>query len=230
MSELADAVDSVASESSFSGVVHVSNGAAVEFSAAYGFADRAHSIPNMLKTRFGIASGTKGLTALVIASLIDDDVTINQLPGHRSDIGDYFAEASNHPITDYALSISVNRLLNTEDFLLVLDGLPPSYKPGEKFEYCNSGFVVLALIAERIAGAPFAGLVWERVCKPAGMNATEFFRSDALPGDAAVWIALFAGQIVPEPLVQDLVRPQSSLASRLSSMVLAFGVGRQTES
>jgi CubicO group peptidase (beta-lactamase class C family) len=45
---------------------------------------------------------------------------------------------------------------------------------------------VLALIAERVTGQPFPSLVEGRVCAPAGMHATAFLRSDALPGRAAV--------------------------------------------
>jgi CubicO group peptidase (beta-lactamase class C family) len=45
---------------------------------------------------------------------------------------------------------------------------------------------VLALIAERVGGAPFHDLVRERVCVPAGMRDTEFLRSDELPDRAAV--------------------------------------------
>jgi len=52
--------------------------------------------------------------------------------------------------------------------------------------YCNSGYVVLALICERATGSPFHELVERRVCRPAGMTSTAFLRSDELPGDAAI--------------------------------------------
>jgi CubicO group peptidase (beta-lactamase class C family) len=45
---------------------------------------------------------------------------------------------------------------------------------------------VLALLAERATGVPFADLVAQRVCGPAGMRDTAFLRSDELPGRAAV--------------------------------------------
>jgi CubicO group peptidase (beta-lactamase class C family) len=68
----------------------------------------------------------------------------------------------------------------------VLDGYPAKFRPGERFSYCNGGYVVLALIAERAAGVPFHRLVEERVCTPAGMSDTWFLRSDELPGSTAV--------------------------------------------
>jgi CubicO group peptidase (beta-lactamase class C family) len=44
----------------FSGVVRAGG-----TSWAFGFADRAHELPNAVDTQFAIASGGKGLTALV---------------------------------------------------------------------------------------------------------------------------------------------------------------------
>ena len=60
------------------------------------------------------------------------------------------------------------------------------FPPGERFAYCNGGYVVLALIAERTSGTPFHELVRRRVCEPAGMGDTGFLRSDELPGDVAI--------------------------------------------
>ena len=60
------------------------------------------------------------------------------------------------------------------------------HEPGERFAYCNGGYVVLALLAERASGVPFHDLVEQRVCRPAGMTDTSFLRSDELPGRAAV--------------------------------------------
>ena len=56
-------MDRVATESRFSGVVHVDRGDRIELAKAYGLAHRGHEIANSVDTQFGIASGTKGLTA-----------------------------------------------------------------------------------------------------------------------------------------------------------------------
>ena len=208
MGDLATAVDVLASDSSFSGAVRVDRGDDIVFQEAYGLADRAHAIPNTVSTRFPIASGVKGMTALSVVSLIeegslewsttarsvlgddlpliDDAVTIEQLLAHRSGIGDYFDEDLERPITDYALPVPVHLLVTTEDYLQVLDGYPMKFPPGERFSYCNSGFVVLALIAERVSGTPFHELVRKRVAEPARMTDTAFRRSDELSGDVAL--------------------------------------------
>jgi CubicO group peptidase (beta-lactamase class C family) len=201
-------VDAVALETGFSGVVRVDRGGDVELAAAYGLADRAHGIANTLDTQFAIASGTKGLTALTAVSLvedgllelstparsllggdlalIDDAVTVEHLLAHRSGIGDYYDEEEDVDLSEYVMPVPVHELATTEQYLRVLDGHPAKFAPGERFSYCNSGYVVLALIAERAAGSPFHELVRQRVCEPAGMHDTEFLRSDELPGRAAV--------------------------------------------
>ena len=118
--------------------------------------------------------------------LIGDDVTIEHLLSHRSGIGDYLDEDAEPEITDYVMPVPVHELATTEQYLAVLDGHPTKFAADERFAYCNSGYVVLALIAERTSGVPFHELVRQRVCEPAGMHDTEFLRSDELPGRAAL--------------------------------------------
>jgi CubicO group peptidase (beta-lactamase class C family) len=208
MNHLKDSVDRIAAETGFSGVVRVDRADGVELAKAYGLAHRGCHIPNTIHTQFAIASGTKGLTALTVVSLIeegrlkptttarsvlgedlplvDDEVTVEQLLAHRSGIGDYLDEEADHAVTDYVLNVPVHELATTEQYLRVLGGHPSKFQPDERFSYSNSGYVVLALIAERSTGTPFHELVEQRVCGPAGMRATEFMRSDELTGRVAV--------------------------------------------
>ena len=72
MQSLLAAVDALADDTSFSGVVRLGRGGQVELARAYGLADRGHGIPNTSETQFAIASGTKSLTALAVVSLIED--------------------------------------------------------------------------------------------------------------------------------------------------------------
>jgi CubicO group peptidase (beta-lactamase class C family) len=205
--DLRRSIDRLAEEEGFSGAVRVDRGGRVAFSRAYGFAHRGHRIPTTLGTRFAIASGTKGLTALTVVSLvaegvlaldtpvrsllgpdlplIDDAVTVEHLLAHRSGIGDYLDEDAVPDVDEHVLPVPVHRLATTEDYLAVLDGHRQVFPPGERFAYNNGGFVVLALLAERATGVPFPDLVRDRVCRPAGMTGTAFLRSDE-PGDAAL--------------------------------------------
>ena len=203
-----DSVDRIAAEAAFSGVVRVDRGDEVEFVKAYGLAHRGWEIPNEVDTRFGVASGTKGLTALTVMSLIeeglltltttarsvlgddlpliDDAVTVEHLLAHRSGIGDYYDEDIVREPLDYVSPVPVHELGSTEDYLRALEGFETKFPPDERFSYSNGGFVVLALIAERASGTSFYELLRQRVCEPAGMVDTEFLRSDELPGRTAL--------------------------------------------
>ena len=215
MSQLGRRVDKRAAETDFAGVVRLERSAVVELNAAYGLADRAHGIPMTTDNQLGMASGSKTFTALVVMRLaeegllglsttarqvlgadlplIADDVTVEHLLSHRSGIGDYLDE-DELDSEDYPMPVSVHRLVTTEDFLPILDGFPTKFPAGERFAYCNGGFVLLALIAERVSSQSYQDLVRELVCSPAGMADTAFLRSDALPGRAALGYVEVEGQ------------------------------------
>jgi CubicO group peptidase (beta-lactamase class C family) len=207
MERIAGSLDDAARAAEFSGVVRVDRAGDVQLEQAFGFADRAHRIPNAVTTQFATASATKGLTALTVVRLIErgaldltttarsvlgsdlpligDGVTVEHLLAHRSGIGDYLDEDGGHEVTDYLMPVSVHELERTEQFLAVLGGQQTVFAPDERFAYNNGGYMVLALIAERVSGTDFHELVLASVCKPAGMPNTAFLRSDQLPGTAA---------------------------------------------
>lgn len=207
MRTLAPELDALAAETGFSGVVRVDEGDAV-LARAYGFAHRGWAIPNEVDTRFGLASGTKAWTALTVVSLIEegvlelsttarsllgedlplvgDDVTVEHLLAHRSGIGDYLDEEVDVDLDDYLMPVPVHELATAEDYLAVLDGHETKFAPDERFGYCNGGYVILALLAERASGVSYHELVSARVCEPAGLVDTAFLRSDQLPGGTAL--------------------------------------------
>jgi CubicO group peptidase (beta-lactamase class C family) len=177
MTARGEAIDDAAERIGFSGVVRIDDADGSTWEAAYGDADRAHGIANTTDTIFGLASGGKGFTALTVASLIEDgtlgfdttarsllgddlpsiadEVTVELLLAHRSGIGDYLDEQE-WEVTDVVMPVSVHRLVEMEDFVGILDGFPMAFPPDERFAYCNGGFVVLAVLAERARGCPIA--------------------------------------------------------------------------
>ena len=158
-----------------------------------------------------MASGSKGFTALAIVSLvadgvltldttarsmlgadlplIDDRVTVEQLLSHRSGIGDYLDEDVHSDTNEYVMPIPVQELAKTEGFVRVLDGFPQKFEPGTDFVYCNGGYVVLALIAERASGTSYHDLVQTVVFDRAGTTETAFLRSDEPTGAALGYLA-----------------------------------------
>jgi CubicO group peptidase (beta-lactamase class C family) len=201
-----EAVDQVVRETDFSGVVHVSRSGRLLHEQAAGLADRAHGVTNTVDTQFALAIGSKGFTALAVMALVADGalsldttvrgvlgdelplvdaaVTVGQLLAHTSGVGDYLDEPGD--VDEYVLPVPVHRLARTADYLSVLAGHPMRFVPGERFEYCNSGFVILALLVEAATGRTFHEVVADRVCAPADLSATAYLRSDQLPGSAAI--------------------------------------------
>ncbi|MBG6135694.1 serine hydrolase domain-containing protein [Longispora fulva] len=214
--QLAKAVEAAAADVGFSGVVRVDRDGELDYEAAFGLAHRGHEVPNTVDTRFAVASGAKGFTALAVVRLIEQgrlapdttarsvlgtdlpliaaDVTVEHLLAHRSGIGDYLDEDTLDDIADYVLKVPVHRLAETEEFLAELDGHPTKFPAGTGFAYCNSGYVLLALIAERVTGTGYHQLVDELVCRPAGLADTAFLRCDQLPARTATGYLIRDGQ------------------------------------
>jgi CubicO group peptidase (beta-lactamase class C family) len=221
VSDLAAAIREVAQTSGFSGVVRVDRSGEPPLVQAHGLADRAHGVPFTEDTRVAVASGAKGFTALTVMRLvedgvltldtaarellrddlplIDDAVTVEHLLAHRSGIGDYLDEGGEgHDLDAYLMPVPVQELVSAESYLAVLDGFPQAFEPDTGFAYCNGGYVVLALLAERAAGVPFHDLVERHVIDRADLTRTAYLRSDALPGDAAL------GYLHPEGHAEEL--------------------------
>ena len=191
----------------FAGVATVDDSDGREFELVTGVANRAYGVPITVDSRFGIASGSKVFTAIIVLRLarrglltldapvrtwlgadlplIAQEVTLEHLLTHTSGIGDYFDEDL-FGDNDYILSEPVHRLTTSEAFLPLLEGFPMREVPGETFRYNNGGLVVAAIVAERASGRTYAELVEEEVTGPAGLTMTGILRTDSLPGDVAL--------------------------------------------
>lgn len=201
-------LEAAARERRLSGVVAIDVGDEHVYQACFGFADRAHGVPTTRATRFALASGSKIMTALAVLRLvedgtlrlsdpvrpilgvdlprIDDAVTIEHLLGHTSGIGDYLDEDGAWEASDYVLPVPVHTLADTESFVPVVDGYPQVSPPGARFAYNNGGYIVLAVIVDRLVDEGFHAFVEQQICARVGLDKTSYLRSDDLPGDAAL--------------------------------------------
>ena len=69
--DLADPIDRIVADEGLSGVVRLDLDGRVAVERAYGLAHRGLGIPTTIDTQFATASGTKGLTALTVMSLVE---------------------------------------------------------------------------------------------------------------------------------------------------------------
>jgi CubicO group peptidase (beta-lactamase class C family) len=88
-------------------------------------------------------------------------ITIRNLLNHTGGVPDYFSLGLDHPGT-------TNRAIAES-----LATIPvPRFEPGSRFEYTNSGYVILALIVEKVSGLPFHLFLRKNIFEPLGMTRT----------------------------------------------------------
>ena len=193
--------------SNFNGIISVRKNNEVIFQKPYGFADIINKIPNEIDTKFATASAGKVFVAVAILKLIekgklklndcignildfdlkeiDKNITIKQLLNHTSGIPDYFDESTMEEYADLWQNFPNYKIRKSIDLLPLFINKPMMYKAGEKFQYNNSGFVVLGLIIEKITGLLFDEYLNENIFLPCKMNNTGYYELDRLPAKCA---------------------------------------------
>lgn len=201
------ALDDAVAKHAFTGVVAIDAADRRVLERCEGFAHRALRAPMTADTRIAIASGSKSFTALAVMRLVeqgalrldqpvrgllgedlplvDDAVTLEHLLTHTSGIGDYLDEEADWDAADFVLTLPVHTLTTSQAFLPLLEGHPQAFPPGERFTYCNGGYMVLAVLLERVTGETYHDVVRRTVLEPAGMEHTDFLPLNDLPADAA---------------------------------------------
>jgi D-alanyl-D-alanine carboxypeptidase len=159
-----------------------------EFAFGYGAMELGGTTPSRADTHFRAASNTKTMTAAVIVLLaqegklrFDDPVskyvqgvhdgnkiTISELLKMRSGLFNY----TSAPELAKSLDHDPTRVWTPEELLAIAFKRPPLFAPGKEYEYCNTNYVLLGLIAEKLEGAPLAKIFQDRLFGPLGMKHT----------------------------------------------------------
>jgi CubicO group peptidase (beta-lactamase class C family) len=160
-----------------------------------GFADAASGAPVRPETRFQIGSISKSFAAIVAMQ----EVEAGRLDLHAP-IADLLPwlrlEQPFGPITPHhLLTHSSGLAIGTEESptgagaLWILQRVPPTFPPGERFHYSNDGYKLVGAILERVTGRSVPDLLRERIFEPLGMTATEGRITNATRRDLAVGYA-----------------------------------------
>lgn len=157
------------------------------FSKAYGLASMEYLIPNNYGTSFNIASVSKQFTAMGIVKLhlqgklnIDDDIReyLPELPdfGHKISFRHMLHHTSGLRSLHTMLSLAGWRkddMRNNDDLLrFVTMQQDLNFEPGSEYMYCNTGYILSAIIIERITGESFADWMRVNVFNPLGLYET----------------------------------------------------------
>lgn len=151
----------------------------VVFSGGFGYANLAEDQLIDQYSTFRLASVSKQFTAMAIMVLAEegkldfDDpvtrflpqlsnfpgVTIRHLMTHTAGLPDYYD----------SIDTSEGRPVN-DDLVDILAKSEAVFAPGERYEYSNPAYEMLALIVEKASGMPFRDFMEARVFVPAGMD------------------------------------------------------------
>jgi CubicO group peptidase (beta-lactamase class C family) len=194
-------------ENDFNGVISVKKGNEVIFQKPYGFADIPNEILNEMDTKFGTASAGKAFVAVGILQLIetgklnfndcignlldfdlktiDKNITVKQLLTHTSGIPDYFDESIMDNYEELWKDFPNYRIRKSMDIVPLFINKPMMYRAGEKFQYNNTGFVVLGLVIEKLTNMLFDEYLNKNIFKICGMVNTGYYELDRLPKKCA---------------------------------------------
>lgn len=169
----------------FNGSVLVADKGEIILEKGYGVANREFSVPNTAETKFRIGSISKQFTAVIILQLVEEGKInlegkiTDYLPDYRKDTGDKITihQLLNHTsgITAYTnlpnvWTDSLRLSYEKEYFIKNFHSNDLEFEPGEQFNYNNTGYYLLAVIAEEVTGESFGNLLKTKILEKAGMT------------------------------------------------------------
>jgi CubicO group peptidase (beta-lactamase class C family) len=238
-------------EKDFSGVVLYAENGKTTFLKAVGFRNYNTREPLQTTDIFELASVSKQFTSMIIMMLqeegmlqYDDPVekfldipykgiTIRHLLTHTSGLPDYQAIMDAH--------WDKSKVAGNKEILEYLNQYSPpkNFEPGTKYEYSNTGYVLLASIAEKASGKDFIALCRSRIFTPLDMQSTDirtlekkastenfalghiyvkeserFVRADSFPSsDYTIWLGNRKGPGRISSTAEDLLKWDQALYS-----------------
>jgi CubicO group peptidase (beta-lactamase class C family) len=193
VSRMEQVVQSYVSSKQFMGSVLIARDKTIVLDKGYGYANLEWNVPNSPTTKFRSGSITKQFTSASIFLLQErgklkvddavkkympdapaawDKVTIFNLLTHTSGIPSFTG------FPDYA---STDAIPTTPEKLVArFRDKPLEFQPGEKWNYSNSGYVLLGYLIEKISGQSYAHFVQENIFVPLGMKGSGYDSNSAL--------------------------------------------------
>lgn len=172
----------------FNGVVLLAENGNIVYQKSYGIIDIRNPQPLQISSSFNLASVSKQFMCAMICLLqesrrlgFDDkvqkhlpefpypNITIRQLMNHTSGLPEYFDLCTRHT---GALDTIDNQIV----MQLLAEIKPPlDFEPGAKWQYSNTGYVVLGLLIEKLSGISIADYFTEKITRPLGLKNTYIF-------------------------------------------------------
>lgn len=179
----------------FSGAVLVAENGKVIYKDAFGLANREWEIPNTTDTKFRLASVSKQFCSMLIMQLVQegklhlDDKISDFLPYYREDTGSritiHHLLSHQSGIKDFTSRFdyrgTISRLsFGTDEFIKEYCSEELIHEPGTIYSYCNSGYIILGRIIEKVTHQSFEQNLQERIFKPVGMGNSGYDRNETI--------------------------------------------------
>jgi len=168
-----------------------------EFLHAFGVSDIATKAPMKPQDHIRIASITKSFVAVAALRLVDqgklklDDtlatwiegipngetITIRQLLGMRSGIYDFTSDQK------FLADFTADPLMafSPENVVAIVKRHEPDFAPGEKVVYCDTNYIFLGMIIEKVTGRPVEDVIRDEILAPLKLANTSFPTAAAIP-------------------------------------------------
>lgn len=193
--ELDSFVQKLAEADLFSGTVLLAKDGKTIYQKAVGIANKDFNAPNKIDTKFNLGSMNKMFTAVAIAQLVErgklsfDDplskflpdfpdkesaekIKIKQILTHTAGLGGYFSQKFQEASRDRFRTVDDMMKLAREEKIL--------FEPGSRWQYSNTGFLVLGAVIEKASGQSYYDFVRENIYKPSGMTNSDCYELDCV--------------------------------------------------
>ncbi|MBS1948143.1 MAG: serine hydrolase [Bacteroidetes bacterium] len=206
-------------QNSFNGSLLVAEKGDILLEKGYGLKNARAKTPNDPNTVFQIGSITKQFTSAIILQLEEqhklslqdklskyipgyprgDSMTIENLLTHTSGIYNYTSDTA-------FMNNNATNPVKLDSLIALFRGKPLDFRPGEKFSYSNSGYILLGYIIEKVTGKPYFTVVKENIFNPLGMTRSGFdFTGLKNPDKATGYFMLTVSHAVPAGIVDSSV-------------------------
>jgi CubicO group peptidase (beta-lactamase class C family) len=223
----------------FSGTALVAKDGKPIFRRAYGLANREWKIAATPETEFRLGSITKQFTAAAILQLaeqgklsLDDpiskyydappawsDITVKHLLTHSSGIPSYTA------LPGFFAGPLARTEMKPEAIVALTRDKPLDFKPGARFAYDNTGYILLGIVIERASGQSYAAYLQDHIFGPLGLKHTGYDVSETLLANRAAGYDKRGGNVINTPyLAMSLPYAAGSLYSDVDDL-LAWDIG-----
>ena len=157
----------------------------IVYAKGYGQADPVLGISATPRTIYAIGSITKQFTAALVMRLVErgdvqldakistylpdvphgDEIEVRYLLDQRSGLPDFLGEPSVQP---YVMDPKVT----PAQLVALVAGKPLAFAPGSAWAYSNTNYVILGMLVEKVAGAPYESVLEREILRPLGLNST----------------------------------------------------------